>query len=65
MSDKSSGGSFWFNTRTGQVEESGEKSSWTHLMGPYPTREAAEHALDTAERRNDDWESEDEDWRKG
>jgi hypothetical protein len=64
MSDKSDT-QYWFNTKTGQVETSREKSSWTHLMGPYPTREAAQKALETASDRNDDWESEDDDWRKG
>ncbi|PFG43539.1 hypothetical protein ATJ88_2237 [Isoptericola jiangsuensis] len=66
MSEKNNGGGqFWFNTKTGQVETADEKSSWSHLMGPYPTREEAAKALDTASQRNDDWESEDEDWRRG
>jgi hypothetical protein len=43
---------FYFNTRTGQVEE-GKQSTWTSLMGPYPTREAAEHALEHAHERSE------------
>ncbi|PRZ03244.1 hypothetical protein BCE75_11457 [Isoptericola sp. CG 20/1183] len=54
---------YWYNTETGEVEEAAQKSSWTHLMGPYPTREAAQQALDTAARRNESWEEEDTDWR--
>jgi hypothetical protein len=63
MSDKSDT-QYWFNTTTGQVETSRDQSSWTHLMGPYPTREAAQKALETASNRNEDWESDDEEWRK-
>lgn len=54
---------YWYNTKTGEVEESHDRSSWTHRMGPYPTREAARNALDSAQRRNDEWEGEDADWR--
>jgi hypothetical protein len=66
MSEKNAGETqYWYNTKTGQVETSSDKSAWTNLMGPYPTREAAQNALETASGRNQDWESEDEDWRKG
>ena len=50
---------FWFNTRTHEVEV-GHRSDWSHLMGPYPTREAAQHALENAERRTQAWDEEDE-----
>ena len=30
-------------------------------LGPYPTREAAEHALDTVHQRNEEWEAADDD----
>lgn len=53
---------FWFNTKTGEVEE-GHKSSWTHLMGPYATRAEAEHAIDRAKSRNEAWEEQDDEWR--
>ena len=53
---------YWFNTQTGQVEE-GRQSSWSHLMGPYATREQAQHALDTARSRAEAWDREDEEWR--
>jgi len=48
---------FYYNTRTGTVEE-GRVSDWSVLMGPYPTREAAAAALDTARRRTQAWEDE-------
>ncbi len=62
MSEESTQRQYWYNTRTGQVEE-GHRSSWTNLMGPYPTREAAQHALELARSRNESWEDEDREWR--
>ena len=49
---------FYYNTETGQVEQ-GKQSPWSHLMGPYPTREAAQHALETARARSEAWDEED------
>ncbi|OJV76467.1 MAG: hypothetical protein BGO37_10415 [Cellulomonas sp. 73-92] len=49
---------FWFNTRTGAVEE-GRVSDWSEVMGPYPTREAAARALATARARTEAWDRED------
>lgn len=48
---------FYFNTKTRQVEV-GKPSSWSHRMGPYPTREAAEGALATAQTRTETWDEE-------
>lgn len=62
MSEESIERQYWYNTKTGQVEE-GHRSSWTNLMGPYPTRAAAERALEQAKRRNESWEDEDREWR--
>jgi len=47
---------FYYNLKTGQVEE-GRQSSWTDLMGPYPTREAAEQALEIARARTREWDA--------
>jgi len=49
---------FYYNTETRQVER-GKQSTWSHLMGPYPTREAAEHALEQARTRTDSWDEDD------
>ncbi|WP_308281601.1 SPOR domain-containing protein [Cellulomonas sp. PS-H5] len=49
---------FYYNTETGQVEQ-GKQSTWSHLMGPYPTREAAQHALEKARSRTEAWDEED------
>lgn len=55
---------FWYNATTGEVEE-GRQSPWTHRMGPYPTREAAQQALERAADRTQDWDEEDRRWREG
>lgn len=57
-------GDFWFNPSTGEVEE-GRQSPWTDRMGPYPTRAAAQAALDKAAARTEDWDEEDRRWREG
>jgi hypothetical protein len=49
---------FYYNTETRQVER-GKQSTWSHLMGPYPTREAAEHALEQARARSEAWDEAD------
>lgn len=53
---------YYFNTRTGQVETDVDKSQSKDLLGPYPTREAAARALDTAHERTEKWDAEDEAW---
>ena len=34
-------------------------------LGPYPTREAAEHALQSVQERNEKLDAEDEEWENG
>lgn len=50
---------FWYNLRTGQVEE-GQQSKITELWGPFETRAEAETAMDKARQRNEEWEAESE-----
>lgn len=52
---------FWVNVATGQVEE-GRLSPAAERMGPYPTREAAQHAFETAAARNETWDEADRRW---
>jgi len=56
---------FWFNVSSGQVEETENKSQSKDLLGPYPTRAEAEHALQTARERTEKWDEEDRRWRDG
>jgi hypothetical protein len=58
-------GQFFYNVRTGQVEELEKKSQSKDLLGPYPTREAAAAALETARKRTEEWDEEDRRWREG
>lgn len=53
---------FFYNTRTRQVEE-GRRSHWQSLMGPYPTREAAARALETARARSEAFDQADRRWK--
>lgn len=46
---------YWYNLKTGEIEE-GQQSRITSLWGPFPTREEAENAMETAKHRNTDWE---------
>jgi hypothetical protein len=55
---------YWFNTVTGEVEE-GRVSDWSVVLGPYPTREAAARALETAHRRSAAWDEADRAWQGG
>jgi hypothetical protein len=53
---------FYFNTRTGQVEQVEDKSQSKDLLGPYPTRADAERAVQSAQERTERWEQENRDW---
>ena len=59
-----SGQQFYYNVATHQVEE-GRISDWSSLMGPYPTREAAQKALETAAARAQRWQAEEEEEDRG
>ncbi|WP_324651103.1 hypothetical protein [Georgenia sp. H159] len=52
---------WYYNTRTGEVEQ-GKKSGSLHRMGPYPTREAATEAYERAADRNEAWDAADKAW---
>ncbi|WP_065247768.1 hypothetical protein [Dermabacter vaginalis] len=52
---------FYYNTKTKQIEE-GSQSPAIELMGPYATREEAQHALEHAEERNEEWDQATEEW---
>jgi hypothetical protein len=58
-------GTYYFNTRTGLVEDLEDKSPSRDLLGPYATREEAERALATAHERTEKWDEEDRAWNEG
>jgi len=51
---------FWFNERTGEVEE-GPQSIALYRIGPFETREEAARALDIVAERAREWNAEDGD----
>ena len=55
--------SYFFNTRTGAVEQLETKSQSKDLLGPYANYAEAEQALGTAAKRTENWDREDREWR--
>ncbi|GAB6897812.1 SPOR domain-containing protein [Kineosporia succinea] len=53
---------YWFNLSTNQVEAGDRKGQGKDVLGPYPTREAAQQALDTARSKTEAWDEEDRRW---
>ncbi len=53
---------FWFNVRTGLVEDDAHKSPMDRLMGPFDTHEAAEQALSHARENTERWDAQDKEW---
>jgi hypothetical protein len=56
---------FFYNVSTGQVEELASKGQSKDLLGPYPTREAAEAALATAKQKTEAWDEDDRRYNRG
>jgi hypothetical protein len=55
----------WFyNLKTGQVEEEGQSKA-ADLLGPFPDPESAAKALDTVHAREKQKEAEDRAWAEG
>lgn len=50
---------YWYNTRTGEVEE-GPQSLSIDRIGPFPTRAEAERAPEVVAERAKKWAEEDE-----
>ncbi|WP_157374459.1 SPOR domain-containing protein [Haematomicrobium sanguinis] len=50
---------FWYNMITKKVEV-GAQSDWSQLLGPYETREEAEHAPEKVRENTERWDKEDE-----
>ena len=49
---------YWYNMRTGAVEE-GRQSLTSDLVGPFETRTEAEHALDKLRENSRKWAADD------
>jgi hypothetical protein len=49
--------SYWYNMKTGEVEFGFESPS-VDRVGPFDSREAAEHALETLRANSQKWDAE-------
>ncbi|HWG03291.1 MAG TPA: hypothetical protein VG164_15765 [Trebonia sp.] len=50
---------WWFCTKHNTVEPVDTPCAGKDLLGPYPSREEAAHALDKVRERNQEWDSRD------
>jgi hypothetical protein len=51
---------YWYNVNTHEIEEDA-MSDWSQLIGPYKTREEAQHALEKVKARNEAWDKDEDD----
>ncbi len=63
MSEPSSESSEWyFDLKRGAAVPAAERGRADDLLGPYPTKAAAENWKNTVEARNETWDTDDERW---
>ena len=48
---------WWYSLTRNTVEDDDGPTRGKDRLGPYPTREAAEHALDKVHERNEEWDA--------
>lgn len=48
---------YWYCVKHHRVEDDTNVCRAIDRLGPYDTRAGAEHALETAERRNEEWDN--------
>lgn len=53
---------WWWDLRNGRAVQRGERPRDLDVLGPYPSKEAAEAWEETAKARNEEWKAEDERW---
>jgi hypothetical protein len=53
---------WWWDLTNGRAVTSDERPRDVEVLGPYPTREAAEDWRSTSKARNEAWDAEDERW---
>lgn len=53
---------FWYCVKHKRVETDENMCPPIDRLGPYDTQQEAEHALATAEERNEAWDEEDKEW---
>jgi hypothetical protein len=50
---------WWYCLKHHRVEDDSTDCAGKDLLGPYPTREEAARALETVQRRNEEWDAQD------
>ena len=55
---------WYWDLRQGQAVSARDRGPADHLLGPYPTRAAAEHWRERVEARNDAWDEDDDEWER-
>jgi hypothetical protein len=58
MSDEQ-GKRWWYSLRSHAVEDDDGPTPGKDRLGPFSTREEAARALETAQRRNEEWDAKD------
>lgn len=53
---------WYWDLKKGEAVPASERGPADEVMGPYPTKEEAEHWRDTVEARNEAWEQADRAW---
>ncbi|WCO68290.1 hypothetical protein PO878_06060 [Iamia majanohamensis] len=53
---------WWWDLTRGRAVTGDERPADIDVLGPYPTREAAERWRERVEARNEEWKEEDERW---
>jgi hypothetical protein len=48
---------WWYSLKTHTVEDDDGPTPGKDRLGPYATREEAERALETVQRRNEEWDA--------
>jgi hypothetical protein len=57
--DTEQGKRWWYCLKHHRVEDDNTSCAGKDLLGPYPTPEAAARALETVQRRNEEWDAKD------
>ena len=53
---------WYWDLQRGIAVPADERGNADHMLGPYPTKVAAENWKQTSEDRNEAWEADDEEW---
>ncbi|MDJ0768252.1 MAG: hypothetical protein QNJ12_05635 [Ilumatobacter sp.] len=53
---------WYWDLRHGRAVPAEERGPGEHMLGPYPTRVAAENWKQTVDERNESWDEDDAEW---